>query len=241
MKENCYRKTLRGIITVGLIAVLAVSMFSLAFADDTEIENLDEFIASQKKCASLTGSMGMNSLYAQWRSKTECQKILGVNENQAMDTAATELIEDIALQKVAAEEGFTVTDAETEEYMQSIMEDAKNDDAYAQICAACEKQGITFEETIKKNKNYYYMELLKGKLYKYHLKIKFGEDAQLSDEDIEKADQSWETFVSSVTDSYKKTSDYKSVASYLEEVKQSSQKTVKAAPAKSKDMDYIRY
>lgn len=103
---------------------------------------------------------------------------------------------------------------------------------------------MSFEDTIWKNKNHYYMELLKIKLYNNIVKKEFNEHMKVNSTTIKKLNRKWEELEENALETYKKSSEYKRLTSYFEKVKKNnslnSGRRSKVATSKSNDLPYIK-
>lgn len=231
------------VISIAILGSILLGMNTLnAFANDSR--ELDDFISIQKRCIEMNAELSDNSMYAQLITKEECHMLTGKNKQEAIKEAQEELILDRALQEKAAQEEIVINNTELDEYISSIIQESKEDDDFSKISDLCEEQGISFEETVWKNKNHYYMELLKNKLYNSIVKKEFNEHMKVNSTTIKKLNRKWEELEENALETYQRSSEYKQLTSYFEKVGKNnnlnSGRRSKVATSKWNDLPYIK-
>lgn len=246
MKKNYYSRVMVLIISscclCALMAYMAIGVFAKNDGNNI-IQNLDAFVAAQKRCIELNEKVGGNSMYAQLVTKTECHKLAGESEKEAFKSSKEEIIEDSALQKFAKEQGVSVTEEETGKYIESLINDASQDELHSAIVNSCTKKGIHFEDTFYKNKEHYQIDLLKRKLYDRNVKKLVGARTKLDENRMKRIKEEWNDIKTKAVLSYKATSDYKTVAMFIDKINKYS-KTMDVNERGNRritDIEYIRY
>lgn len=203
------------ICVIGVAFLLGLSVWSAvdgeAFGSDISANNADKlkaFAALQVKKSELQSKLGTNSIYPEFSSSIEEEKLLDKSEATAINTAEKALIEREALYWYAVNHGIQLTDEEVQQRIEAAIADAKKAENYDEIAAACKAAGTTFEATMLENKEFYKKEYTNSDLYNAKLSA-FSEGKNgLDGEQLSAWESYWDNFVDTTISEYKLTRNY---------------------------------
>lgn len=208
---------LGAVLLIILMAGIMVYFHRETEANTSSDGTVTESIAIEQEGNELRKSLGANSAYSQFYVGVKLKIVSGMDRKQAAKETADRLIEDKALQLYARKCGISVSDKELQDTMSKIITDTETADNREEIDQYCKAAGVSFEDLVKNNENYYRMTCLRDKLY--DTLIDAETDTLLKNEEAEetkrKNDEKWESFVKNQVDAYKKTSEYTVLKSFL--------------------------
>lgn len=123
---------------------------------------------------------------------TKTKMLQEVDEESAILSAREGVVEKAACAWQAENLAIVVTDKEVETYMDNLISEGKKADNFEEVEAAYQKIGLTFEKSIRMQKELYRSVCILGKLSERHPK-------------------DWETFKADLIKQYKETSEYEAL------------------------------
>lgn len=108
------------------------------------------YCALIKEYMLLSDDLGENTPYPAMKRSVKGEMMSsGLTQEEAITQAQTYLVEEQAVFWRATQEGIMVTDEEVKKYIQqNVISQIAQDENYSAVSKACEKEGITFEDTI---------------------------------------------------------------------------------------------
>ena len=167
----------------------------------------------QKQGIELQKAIGENSIIPQFFIKTNSMILNGATEAEAREEASKQLVEDMAIKEYADNNGIAVSEEELNKFIDDIIQVAHEDNNFSEIQFSCEKQGLTFEETLYNNKAHYYMDCLKSKIYRNLIKKTFGNRTKINEFEIKEIDRKWDDLKEKSVKTYKEEPEYKKIVS----------------------------
>lgn len=125
-------------------------------------EQMSIYCALIKEYMLLTEDLGKDTPYpAMKRSVKGSMMSSGLTLDEALEQAKEVLIQEEAVFWRSKQDGMEVTDADVKKYMQeNVIREIAMDENYDNVSRACEKEGITFEDSIWAYENSYKVELI---------------------------------------------------------------------------------
>lgn len=166
------RRKLVGLIAVFSLMLIAVVIY--AYLNSSTAEDLvdvqvksqiEEYFKSQKDNIKLSEKLTKTTPYDSIYGNVKIRELSGETKNKAIEGAIDDYIEKEAFTWYANENGIVVSDAEVKKHMEALIAEAKKADNYAEVEAACNKAGMTYEEFVRKNAELYKVEIIKNILY----------------------------------------------------------------------------
>lgn len=222
-KRSIIKKNLIPMCLVSLGLVLGLTIWNgtsqKAFGSDITADNADNlktFAALEVEKAQLRAELGQNSVYPEFSSGVEAEKLLGKDEAAAIEDTKNEIIEREALYWHAVSHGMRMTDEEVQNRIEAAIVDAETAENYQEIQDACKAAGTTFEATMLENKEQYKKEYTVSDLYNEKFDAFAKAKPELSDEDLKEWESHWQAFVDKTVEDYKKTKNFKILDKALE-------------------------
>ena len=125
-------------------------------------EKMDVYTALIKEYMLLTEDLGKNTPYPAMKRSVKGSMITsGLTQEEAISLAEEYLIREEAVFWQAKEDGIVPTDEEVKVYVrENVIEEVAQEENYDLVSEACEKEGITFEDTIWAYENSYKVDLI---------------------------------------------------------------------------------
>ena len=187
-------------LLLGTIANIKVFAQNTSYADDI----LTSYAKIQKQGNELQKAIGENSIIPQLFIKTNSMILNGATEVEAREEASKQLVEDMAIQEYADNNGISVSKDELKIFIDDIIQVAHEDNNFSAIKSSCEKQGLTFEETLYNNRAHYYIDCLKSKIYRNLIKKTFGNRTKINELEIKKINRKWDDLKEKSIKAYRK-------------------------------------
>ena len=159
----------------------------------TEQEFAEKYYALQKEAMDIKDPV-YRGLYLAAKTKM----LQEVDEESAILAAREGIVEKAACAWQAKNLAIVVTDEEVEAYMDDLISEAKKSEDFDEVEAAYQKIGLTFEKSIRMQKELYRSVCILGKLNERHSK-------------------DWETFKADLIKQYKETAEYEDLQTRLDD------------------------
>ncbi len=213
--ESISKVIIREAIKAAVLAIVIVGICSVIYGKTQGEEKADDkltaFMALEMERARLRSELGPDSVYPEFYSGVEQEKLTGKTELAAIRDTENEIVEQEALCWCAVNNGLRVTDEETQQRMKQAIAETKTADNYAELVEACKTAGTTIEAAILDNKDFYKKIYMRADLCDAQYEA-FTEDQSIAEKESEDWEVYWDAFVKETIAAYKETEEFAALA-----------------------------
>lgn len=230
------------IIAIGIAVALIMSICFYTSKSDAQDLSVQEKIRTEQYFQimedkiTLEKALKKESPYTELSGNIKIRQLNGQSEQEAIKGATDDYLEKKAILWFANRKGIEVGEQELEDYLQSLLDDAKQADNYHEVESACQAAGITYEQFIRSNQTVYKVEYIKNILY-----MNLYDDLSAENEtlDGDTFNEMWAEYKAEIVEDYKASTQYQPVKAALDNSVRVIQKDVTAVSKLKAEAIYV--